>query len=124
MKPTIRHARLDAFFNAKILNALMIVVIISVLVLDYTGFMLLPAVCGGVALVLFLGYSIWFWVKKPRRVTVSKLIADVNGSLTLYFLIVTAIKDPGPWWFIFPCVAAVVLLFIDLLRPTDQTVEL
>jgi len=46
MKQELRHRRLYAFYQRKVLNALMIVVIISLLLMAYTESMLLPVICG------------------------------------------------------------------------------
>lgn len=121
MKQEIRHRRLQAFFTSKVLNSLMIVIIVSLLVMAGTKTMLLPAVCGALALLLFIGYSLWLWIKKPERIIINRWLSGINGWFTLYYLIISAMKAPNEWWYITPVAFAVVLLFISLVK--DQNDE-
>lgn len=124
MKREIRHRRLQAFFKSKVLNSLMIVVIVSLLLMAYTGSMLLPAVCGTLALLFFIGYSLWLWIKKPKSIIINRWLSDMSGLFTLYFLIISAMKAPNQWWYITPVVLAVVLLFISLLKNHDEKFDI
>ncbi|MDE6454158.1 MAG: hypothetical protein K2L27_08145 [Muribaculaceae bacterium] len=120
MKIEIRHRRLYAFFRSKVLNALMIVVILSLLLMAYTQQILLPAICGATAFAFFAGYSFWFWIKKPERIIINHRLSDINGLFTLYFLIVSATPAPSQWWYIAPAAFAVVILFILLAKSYDE----
>lgn len=120
MKTGIRHRRLYAYFRSKVLNALMIVVILSLLLMAYTQRMLLPAICGATAFAFFTGYSFWFWIKKPKRIIISHRLSDINGLFTLYFLIVSATPAPGQWWYIAPAAFAIVILLISLAKSDDE----
>ncbi|WP_289742172.1 hypothetical protein [uncultured Duncaniella sp.] len=71
-KGEIRHRRLYAFYESKVLNALMITVVTSLLLAAYTQSMLMPIICGAIALTCFIGYSIWLWVKKPQKIVINK----------------------------------------------------
>ena len=109
-----------AFFRSKVLNSLMILMIVCLFLMSYTGFMLLPSVCGSLALLLFASYAIWFWVRKPESIVINSWISDMNGWFTLYFLIISAMNAPGQWWYIFPVVSSVILFFISLIRDKDE----
>lgn len=74
-----------AFFRSKVLNSLMILMIVCLFMMTYTGFMLMPSVCGSLALLLFASYAIWFWVRKPESIVINSWISDMNGWFTLYF---------------------------------------
>ena len=89
-KVEIRHRRLYAFYESKVLNALMITVVTSLLLMAYTQSMLLPVICGSIVLACFIAYSRWFWVKKPQKIVINKWLSYMNGWFTLYFLIITA----------------------------------
>ena len=52
MKNTTSHPRMYAFFRSKVLNSLMILMIVCLFMMTYTGFMLMPSVCGSLALLL------------------------------------------------------------------------
>ncbi len=120
MKQTIRHRRLYAFYQSKVLNALMIAVVVSLLMMAYTKSALLPAICASLALVCFIGYSLWFWIIKPKSVIINDWLSDMNGLYAVYFLIVAAMDAPGQWWYIVPVALSVVLLFIALTTDHDE----
>lgn len=120
----IRHRRLEAFFKSKVLNSLMIVIVVCLLLMAYTHAMLLPVLCGAVALSFFVAYSLWLWIWKPKRVVVNSLLSDTSGLFTLYFIVVLAMDEPAPVWYVFPAVAAVVLLFITMVKASDEMFEI
>lgn len=120
MKNEIRHRRLYAFYNSKVLNALTVVGVVALLQIGLLRDLLLPVVCGGTAFALFLGYSIWFWIKKPARVVINPWMSDISIWFTLYFLVVAALRAESSWWYLFPVVAAVMMLFIELVKPHDE----
>lgn len=116
----IRHRRLCAFYESKVLNALMLTVVTCLLLMAYTQSMLLPVICGSIALLCFMGYSIWLWVKKPHRILINKWLSNMNCWFTLYFLIIMAMDAPNRWWYITPICFAVCILCICLIRNQDE----
>lgn len=120
MEQEIRHRRLHAFMFSKVLNAMMTLVVVNLFLMAYTRSMLLPALCGLVALVFFIGYALWLWVKKPRVITLNRRMSVVSRFLLYYYLIVSAMKEPGSWWYIFPLVMAVVLTGVSLIDNRDE----
>lgn len=124
MQQDIIHHRLHAFFRSKVLNALMIVIIVSLLLMAYTKSMLLPVICGSLALLFFIGYSLWLWIKKPKSIIINNWLSDLNGSFTIYFLIINAMDAPNQWWYITPIVFSVVLLFISLVNNQDEKFDI
>ncbi|MDE6100651.1 MAG: hypothetical protein K2G01_06355 [Paramuribaculum sp.] len=124
MKQKIRHRRLHAFFASKVLNSLMIVIIVSLMVMPYTKTMLLPAVCGSLALILFIGYSLWLWIKKPNSIVVNYWLSNINGCFTIYFLIISAMSPTNEWWYIFPISYTIVLMFVAMVRNQDEFFEI
>lgn len=120
MKYEIKHKRLYAFYNSKVLNALMIVVITGLLFMDYSGKMLLPIMCSSIALLFFICYSVWLWIRKPQQITINNLLSDMTSYLTLYFLIITTLKLNNQWWYIVPIVSSVIILFISLVKSDDK----
>lgn len=124
MQQDIIHRRLHAFFRSKVLNALMIVVIVSLLLMAYTKSMLLPVICGSIALLLFIGYSLWLWIKKPKSIIINNWLSNLNGAFTLYYLIITATDAPNQWWYITPIAFSVILLFISLVNNQDENYDI
>ena len=124
MKKEIRHRRLHAFYQSKVLNALMIVIIVNLLLMAYMSSMLLPAICGSLALLFYIGYALWLWIKKPRTIIINSWLSNINGWYTLYFLIIVALKSSNPRWYITPAALAVVALFILLITDHDESFEI
>lgn len=124
MEHDIQHRRLHAFYRSKVLNALMIVVIVSLLLMAYTKSMLLPVICGTLALLFFIGYSLWLWIKKPKSIIINNWLSNLNGAFTLYYLIIISINAPNQWWYITPIAFSVVLLFISLINNQDEKFDI
>lgn len=124
MKQEIRHRRLHAFYTSKVLNSLMIVVVLSLLQMNYDRLLILAAVCGTTALLLFIAYSLWLWIKKPESIVISNRLSDANGIYLLYYLIITAVQPSNKWWYIAPIAAAVILLFATMIYDTDKKFEI
>lgn len=125
MNQNIRHRRLHAFYRSKVLNALIIVVIVSQFLMNYTGFMLLPLLCSSLAMLFFIGYSLWLWIKKPKYVVINNWLSNMCGAFALYYLIISAMKAPNHWWYITPVALAVILLFISLInKHQDEIFEI
>lgn len=120
MKLEIRHRRLYAFYKSKVLNSMMLVIIIGLLLAYCYRTSILPVICASLALSLFVGYSLWFWIKKPKQIVINDWLSDMTGYYILYFLIIIALKSDNQWWYIFPTACAVVMLFISLLRNRDE----
>ena len=120
----IRHRRLYAFYNSRVLNGLMIVVVDALLLMACYNTMLLPVVCSSVALLLFIGYALWLWLAKPRQIMINTLLSDVSGYLLLYFLIMSAVRPESEWWYIAPLVGSIVAMFVTLTRNRDKLFEI
>ena len=124
MEKKIRHRRLHAFYQSKVLNALMIVVVVSLLQIGHMQSLTFPALCASVAFALFIGYALWLWIKKPEKIVINRWLSTVNGWFTLYFLIVVAMKGASPWWYVIPALAAIVAMFICMVNPHDEVFEI
>lgn len=124
MKQNLRHLRLYAFLNSSVLNALYIVGIISLLQIGFLGSFLLPLVCASASFALFIGYALWLWIKKPGKIMIDTRLSNQTIWFTLYFMAVAVMKDPGEWWYVIPLIAAILLLFVSLTRPTAKTLRI
>lgn len=124
MSKEIRHRRLYAFYNSKVLNSLMILIIACLLLMRYYDSILLPGICCVIGLSCFLGYSLWLWIKKPDSIIINKWRSETNGKFTLYFLIVMAIKNANQWWYIAPIILAVIIFFTTLVINRDEKFEI
>lgn len=124
MKQDIKHRRLYAFFNSKVLNVLYVMGVLSLLQVGYLKSMELPVVCSSASFALFIGYSLWLWIKKPKQIVVNVWLSDLTIWFTLFFLIVAAMKATSWMWYTFPIVAAIVMWFIDMICPHDKLFDI
>lgn len=123
-QPIIRHRRLHAFYKSKVLNSLMILLIVSLLMSYLTVSDILPTVSISLALILFIGYSLWLWIKKPKVIIINEWLSNFTGLFTLYYLIIINIKDANQWWYIYPIALSIILLFITMVRNDDTSFEI
>lgn len=124
MKQGIRHRRLHAFFRSKVLNSLMVVVVVCLFMMNDSQTMELSVACGSLAMLFFIGYSLWFWIKKPKSIVINEWLSNINSAYILYFLIVRAMTGPNRWWYITPVLFAVILLFVALINKEDKNFEI
>ena len=126
MIPPIRHRRLHAFYQSKVLNALMIIEIVSLTLMGYMHSLMLPALCASVAFVLFIIYSLWIWIKKPGKLVINNMLSNVSGLYTLYFLVIALFPPESvfPILYGIPAVCAVVIMFLSMVRPSDEVFEI
>lgn len=124
MKQEIRHRRLYAFYNSKVLNVLLVIGVISLLQMDCLESMLLPGVCAITAFALFIGYTLWLWIKKPEQITINRWLSNTTIYFTLYYLIVINFSNLAWWWLAAPIIAAIILCFIDMIHPHDESFEI
>lgn len=124
MNQTIRHRRLYAFYQSKVLNSLMIVVFISLIMAAYMNAITLPAVCAALAFILAVGYALWIWIKKPARIVINNLLSTASSIFTFYFIILGFILPDNAWWYCLPAIAAVALMFICMVKPSDEVFDI
>lgn len=124
MAQIIRHRRLHAFFQSKVLNSFMIVTIVSLLAMQCCTSMLMPLVCAGTAMLFFIGYALWIWIKKPKSIVINNWISNLNSSFVFYYLIISASKSTNEWWYIFPAVSAICMLFIAMVTSHDEVFKI
>ena len=119
METQIRHRRLYAFYNSKVLNALFLIGVVTLTQIGYLQSIIMPAICASVSFALFIGYSLWIWIKKPTRLIINTWLSNLTIWFTLYFLIVSAMKDLSLWWYVFPNNPAILVLLFNLIRPNS-----
>lgn len=120
-KNRIYHPRLYAFFQSKVINGMMLVVIIGLMMM-WSGAW--AVVCASVGLVCAIGYSLWLWIKKPQKVVVNAWLSTVNSIYCLYYLIAVAIGYDKDWVWIVPAVGGVVVLFVAMITSHDEVFDI
>lgn len=98
-KLIIKHRRLFAFYKSTTLNALMMLIVTNLMMIDYFNSLALPSICGGIAFLCFIAYSLWFWIKKPSKIRINSWLSNLSYWFTIYFLIISAMKNPNEWWY-------------------------
>lgn len=121
MEQPVRHRRLYAFYQSKVLNAMMMTVVACLMAIPATDTLRLPVIAASTALLLFIAYSLWLWLARPSAIVINRRLSDINGIYTLYFIAVVAIEPAGHLWYTVPAASAVVVLFAMLVRPSDET---
>lgn len=128
MQQEIRHRRLYAFFNSKVLNVLVIIGFVTLMQAMYMQSLLLPTVCSAVAFSLFIGYAIWLWVKRPKQIVINKMISNGSVWFTLYFVLMPLIlrgnSSYNVLWCALPVVAAIILFFISMISQKDEIFDI
>ncbi len=115
MENNIRHRRLYAFFNSTLLNSMETTAIISLMLMGYCNDILMPSICASLSFVIFIGYSLWFWIKKPRTEMINTWLSNISSLYVLYFLIVVATKTESQIWYAIPAARGIITLFITLI---------
>lgn len=123
-KLEIRHRRLHAFYNSTMLNALVITGIVSIMLIPLVEPYEVPAICAALTFALFIGYSLWIWLRKPKRIEICPRLSDTSSLFVIYFLIITAIGPENGWWYGIPAIAAVATLFMHLLSPKKELFDI
>lgn len=124
-KREIRHRRLYAFFESKILNAMMIAISSFLCLMAYPPTQEL-GVCGAItALALFIGYSLWLWIKKPQRIIINRRFSLFSTVYCFYFLILLLFHPTEiGWLYLFPAVFIIIFLFIAMMKNVDETFDI
>ena len=124
MEQKIRHRRLHAFFQSKVLNVLLTIAIICIMIMVYSESLLLPLSCALLAMALFIAYALWFWIKKPKTIVINDLLSSICSAYVFYYLIVAAFDATNQWFYIIPALLGIPLLFLALTNTRDQSFEI
>ncbi len=110
-------SRWQMFFDSTILNFAITGASISIVLWNSDpDSSLASPLAAAMFLLIFIGYALWFLIKKPATIPVDSWLSSMSGLFTLYMLITTALKEQSPWWGIFALLSGIALLFIYLLR--------
>ncbi|MDE6286551.1 MAG: hypothetical protein K2L99_06120 [Muribaculaceae bacterium] len=123
MEQQIRHRRLYAFYRSKALNALMLCIYLSLILTMSMKPVIFPQLCAAISGALFVGYALWIWIARPRRIVINDWLSNVSGLYFIYFLAVPWMKNPNPWCYMTPALLAIPLLFIFSLNLGDENFE-
>lgn len=124
MKQVVRHRRLNAFYKSKVLNALIVVVTVCIMIAAYSQTLFLPVICGSLAMLFFVGYSLWLWIKKPKTIVINQWLSSVCSCFVCYYLITTLFDGLNGWWYMIPIVLSVIVLMTTFLNYKDEKYDI
>ena len=115
-KDKIENRRLYAFLRSQTLNILMLLEFSCLFLMPYLNDLIVPGIIGGAIFCMAIGYSIWFWIKKPKEIVINNWLSNISSVLFLYWFLVNSMDNPYKIWYLFPLVCIVVLFGIVLVK--------
>lgn len=81
MNYTVHHPRLQMYYDSAAMNIASLGAALSLVILSHYVFTILPVVALCIFFAFMVGYSIWFWISKPKSVSTSKFLSNVSHIL-------------------------------------------
>ena len=119
-KDKIENRRLYAFLRSQTLNILMLLDFSSLFLMLCLNDLIIPGIIGGVIFSMAIGYSIWFWIKKPKEIVINNWLSNISSLFLFYWFIVNAMDNPNKILYIIPIICLVVLFGIVLVKQRGQ----
>lgn len=119
--PAIRHRRLYAFYESQTLNTLLILTFLLLIITDATQANIVPLIGAASTLFLGIGYSLWFWIKKPATERINPFLSNASSIITLVSLLIITLQPASIIPFVLLVVAAIIIGFITLIRKDATT---
>ena len=115
-KDKIENRRLYAFLRSQTLTILMDMAFSCLFLMPYLNDLIIPAIIGGVVFSVAIGYSIWFWIKKPKEIIINNWLSNISSVFLFYWFIVNAMDNPNKILYIIPIICMVALFVIVLVK--------
>ena len=115
-KTKIENRRLYAFLRSQILTILMLLAFSCIFLIQYLNDLIIPGIIGGVIFSMAIGYSIWFWIKKPKEIVINNWLSNISSVFLFYWFIVNAMDNPNKILYIIPIICMVALFVIVLVK--------
>ena len=115
-KTKIENRRLYAFLRKKKLTILMLLAFSCLFLMPYLNDLIIPVIIGGVIFSMAIGYSIWFWIKKPKEIVINNWLSNISSAFLFYWFIVNAMDNPNKILYIIPIICMVALFVIVLVK--------
>ena len=77
-KDKIENRRLYAFLRSQTLTILMLLAFSCLFLMQYLNDLIIPSIIGGIIFSMAIGYSIWFWIKKPKGIVINKWLSNIS----------------------------------------------
>ena len=115
-KTKIENRRLYAFLRSQTLTILMLLAFSCLFLMPYLNDLIIPSIIGGVIFSMAIGYSIWFWIKKPKEIVINNWLSNISSVFLFYWFIVNAMDNPNKILYIIPIICMVALFVIVLVK--------
>ena len=115
-KDKIENRRLYAFLRSQTLTILMLLEFSCLFLMPYLNDLIIPGIIGGVIFSVAIGYSIWFWIKKPKEIVINNWLSNISSVFLFYWFIVNAMDNPNKILYIIPIICLVPLFVIVLVK--------
>ena len=115
-KDKIENRRLFAFLKSQTLTILMLLMFSCLFLMRLLNDLIIPGIIGGGIFSMAIGYTCWFWIKKPKYITINNWLSNISSVFILYWFIVNAMKEPNKMWMVFPLICCLVSLVIVLVK--------
>ena len=115
-KDKIENRRLYAFLRSQTLTILMLLAFSCLFLMPYLNDLIIPGIIGGVIFSVAIGYSIWFWIKKPKEIVINNWLSNISSVFLFYWFIVNAMDNPNKILYIIPIICLVPLFVIVLVK--------
>ena len=115
-KTKIENRRLYAFLRSQTLTILMDMAFSCLFLMPYLNDLIIPGITGGVIFSVAIGYSIWFWLKKPKEIIINNWLSNISSVFLFYWFIVNAMDNPNKILYIIPIICLVPLFVIVLVK--------
>ena len=115
-KDKIENRRLYAFLRSQTLTILMLLAFSCIFLMQYLNDLIIPSIIGGVIFSMAIGYSLWFWIKKPNEIVINNRLSNISSVFFFYWFIVNAMDNPNKMWYLFPIICLVGILIITLVK--------
>ena len=116
MEEKIENRRLYAFLRSQTLTILMLLAFSCLFLMPYLNDLIIPGIIGGAIFCMAIGYSCWFWIKKPKEIVINNWLSNISSVFLIYWFIVNAMDNPNKIWFLFPLICLVALFIIVLVK--------
>ena len=115
-KTKIENRRLYAFLRSQTLTILMLLAFPCLFLMPYLNDLIIPGIIGGIIFSMAIGYSIWFWIKKPKEIVINNWLSNISTVFFFYWFIVNAMDNPNKILYIIPIICLVPLFVIVLVK--------
>ena len=115
-KDKIENRRLYAFLRSQTLTILMDMAFSCLFLMPCLNDLVIPGIIGGIIFSVAIGYSIWFWIKKPTEIVINNWLSNISSVFLFYWFIVNAMDNPNKILYIIPIICMVALFMIVLVK--------